>query len=271
MNKSTLFFFLLLTVLLFSSCATRKDLVYLRDMEELKEYPVFQKYEAVIHRDDRLSITVSCKNPELTLPFNIPGSSNYSIGPDGNISTTVPTGNAADNANKGYLVDVNGEIDFPVLGKLKVEGRTRGQVTEMIKQRLIDEDLIKDPIVMVNFLNFKITVLGEVGSPNTYDITGDRITLLEAIAKAGDVTDDGRVDRVAVIREYGNKRRILFHDLRSKDVFNSPCYYLQQNDIVYVEPSAAKTRDNAQRTFSTFSMILSFVTTITSLVVLAVK
>lgn len=269
MNKPALLFFLLAT-LLFSSCASRKDLVYLRDMEELKEYPVFQKYEPVIHRDDRLSITVSCKNPELTLPFNIPGSSNYSIGLDGNITTSAPT-SGSDNANKGYLVDVNGEIDFPILGKLKVEGRTRGQVTELIKQRLIDEDLIKDPIVMVNFLNFKITVLGEVGSPNTYDITGDRITLLEAIAKAGDVTDDGRVDRVAVIREYGNKRRIMFHDLRSKDVFNSPCYYLQQNDIVYVEPSAAKTRDNAQRTFSTFSMILSFVTTITSLVVLAVK
>lgn len=270
MNKSTLLLFLL-TVLLFSSCATRKDLVYLRDMEELKEYPVYQKYEAVIHRDDRLSITVSCKNPELTLPFNIPGSSDYSIGPDGNISTSIPTGNSSDNANKGYLVDVNGEIDFPVLGKLKVEGRTRSQVKELITKRLKDEDLIKDPIVMVNFLNFKITVLGEVGSVGTYDITGDRITLLEAIAKAGDITDDGRVDRVAVIREYGNKRRIMFHDLRSKDVFNSPCYYLQQNDIVYVEPSAAKTRDNAQRTFSTFSMILSFVTTITSLVVLAVK
>lgn len=269
MNKPALLFFLLAT-LLFSSCATRKDLIYLRDMEELKEYPVFQKYEPVIHRDDRLSITVSCKNPELTLPFNIPGSSNYSIGLDGNITTSVPTG-GADNANKGYLVDVNGEIDFPILGKLKVEGRTRGQVTDLIKQRLIDEDLIKDPIVMVNFLNFKITVLGEVGSPGTYDITGDRITLLEAIAKAGDISDDGRVDRVAVIREYGNKRRIMFHDLRSKEVFNSPCYYLQQNDIVYVEPSANKTRDNAQRTFSTFSMILSFITTVTSLIVLAVK
>lgn len=268
MNKSTLLFFLF-TVLLFSSCATRKDLTYLRDMEELKEYPVFQKYEAVIHRDDRLSITVSCKNPELTLPFNIPGSSNYSVGPNGSISTTNI--GASESASKGYLVDVNGEIDFPILGKLKVEGRTRGQVTEMIKQRLIDEDLIKDPIVMVNFLNFKITVLGEVGSPGTYDINGDRITLLEAIAKAGDISDQGRVDRVAVIREYGNKRRILFHDLRSKDVFNSPCYYLQQNDIVYVEPSAIKTRDNAQRAISTFSMIISFITTITSLVVLAVK
>lgn len=268
MNKSTLLFFLL-TVLLLSSCATRKDLTYLRDMEELKEYPVYQKYEAVIHRDDRLSITVSCKNPELTLPFNLPGSSNYSIGPNGSISTSNIGSN--ESASKGYLVDVNGEIDFPILGKLKVEGRTRGQVTEMINQRLIDEDLIKDPIVMVNFLNFKITVLGEVGSPGIYDINGDRITLLEAIAKAGDISDEGRVDRVAVIREYGNKRRILFHDLRSKDVFNSPCYYLQQNDIVYVEPSAIKTRDNAQRAISTFSMIISFITTITSLVVLAVK
>lgn len=270
MNKSTLLLFLF-NVLLFSSCATRKDLVYLRDMEELKEYPVFQKYEAVIHRDDRLSITVSCKNPELTLPFNIPGSSDYSIGLDGNISTTMPVTGPSDNSNKGYLVDINGEIDFPVLGKLKVEGRTRGQVKELITKRLIEEDLIKDPIVMVNFLNFKITVLGEVGSPGVYDINGDRITLLEAIAKAGDIGDDGRVDRVAVIREYGNKRRIMFHDLRSRDVFNSPCYYLQQNDIVYVEPSSNKTRDNAQRTFSTFSMILSFVTTITSLIVLAVK
>ena len=269
MNKPALLFFLLAT-LLFSSCATRKNLIYLRDMEELKEYPVYQKYEAVIHRDDRLSITVSCKNPELTLPFNIPGSSNYSVGPDGNITTNMISG-SNENANRGYLVDVNGEIDFPVLGKLKVEGCTRGQVTELIKQRLIDEDLIKDPIVMVNFLNFKITVLGEVGSPGTYDITGDRITLLEAIAKAGDVSDEGRVDRVAVIREYGNKRRIMFHDLRSKDVFNSPCYYLQQNDIVYVEPSASKTRDNAQRAMSTISMIISFVTTITSLVVLAIK
>lgn len=268
MNKSILF---LLAVLILSSCASRKDLTYLRDMEELKEYPVYQKYEAVIHRDDRLSITVSCKNPELTLPFNIPGSSDYSIGLDGNISTTMPVANNSDNSNKGYLVDVNGEIDFPVLGKLKVEGRTRGQVKELITQRLIEEDLIKDPIVMVNFLNFKITVLGEVGSPGVYDINGDRITLLEAVAKAGDIGDQGRIDRVAVIREYGNKRRILFHDLRSKDVFNSPCYYLQQNDIVYVEPSSAKTRDNAQRTFSTFSMILSFVTTITSLVLLGFK
>ena len=270
MNK-TIRFFCLLAVVVFSSCAGRKALVYLQDMEELKEYPVYQKYEAVIHRDDRLSITVSCKNPELTLPFNIPGSSDYSVGADGEVTAVMPASPGTDNTNKGYLVDVNGEIDFPVLGKLKVEGLTRNQLTEMIKQRLIEEDLIKDPIVMVNFQNFKITVMGEVGSPGTYDVKGERITLLEALAKAGDITDEGRPDRVAVIREYDNKRRILFHDVRSREIFNSPCYYLQQNDIVYVEPSSAKARDNAQRTFSMFSMLLSFITTVTSIIVLAVR
>ena len=270
MNKTTQIL-CLLAILILSSCASRRTLVYLQDMEELKEYPVYQKYEAVIHRDDRLSITVSCKNPELTLPFNIPGSSDYSVGMDGEVTAVMPATPGTDNTNKGYLVDVNGEIDFPVLGKLRVEGLTRNQLTEMIKRRLIDEDLIKDPIVTVNFQNFKITVLGEVGSPGIYDIKGERITLLEAIAKAGDVTDEGRVDRVAVIREYGNKRRIQFHDLRSREIFNSQCYYLQQNDIVYVEPSSAKARDKAQRTFSMFSMALSFITTITSIIVMAVS
>ena len=269
--KKVSMFFCLLAVLLSTSCASKKDLIYLQDMEELKEYPVYQKYEAVIHRDDRLTITVSCKNPELTLPFNIPGSSNYSIGMDGNITTMQSNAIGMDKKNMGYLVDINGEIDFPILGKLKVEGRTRTQVTDLIKQRLIDEDLIKDPIVMVDFQNFKVTVLGEVRNVGSKEVSGDRITILEAIAQAGGVTEQGRLDRVAVIREYGTKRRILYHDLRSRDVFNSPCYYLQQNDIVYVEPSSAKTRDNAQRTLSTVSMVLSFITTITSLIFMATK
>ena len=261
--------FSLLAVILFTSCASKKNMTYLRDMEELQEYPVYQKYEAVIHRDDRLNITISCKNPELTLPFNIPGSSNYSVGMDGNITSMANTNYNTDNKNKGYLVDINGEIDFPILGKLQVEGLTRRQVTDMIKHRLIDEDLIKDPIVMVDFQNFKITVLGEVKSVGMKDVSGDRITLLEAIAQAGGVSETGRMDRVAVIREYGNKRRILYHDLRSKDVFNSPCYYLQQNDIVYVEPSASKTRENVRNTAYTVSTIMSFITTIVSLILMA--
>ena len=115
------------------------------------------------------------------------------------------------------------------------------QVTELIKKRLIEEELIKDPIVTVQFLNFKVSVIGEVGRPGTFDISGDRITLLEALSMAGDLTIYGRRDRVAVIREKDGKRSILYHDLRSSDIFQSPCYYLQQNDIVYVEPNNAKT------------------------------
>ncbi len=264
MNKITQLFCLFILLIL-SSCATRKQYIYFQDMEELKEYPVSQKYEATVHRDDRLSITVTCKNPELTLPFNIPGSSDYSISADGNISA----GTTSNESNKGFLVDVNGCIDYPMLGKLHVEGLTRNQLKELIQNKLIAEDLIKDPIVSVNFLNFKITMLGEVNSQGTIPVNGDRITLIDAIAQAGGLKTSSKINRIAVIREYGDKRRILFHDLRSKDIFNSPCYYLQQNDIVYVEPNFTRSIENTQRQYSIFTMVMSFVTTITSLCILA--
>ena len=260
----------LLAIIIFSSCASRQDFVYLHDMDELQEYPMVQKYEAIIHRDDRLSIIVNSKNPELSLPFNMSGSRSYSVEADGSISNNE-VGVLSDEKEKGYLVDINGNIDFPVLGQLHVEGLTRRQLTELIKKRLINEELLKDPMVTVNFLNFKFSVLGEVGHVGTFEVKGDRITLLEALAMAGDLTPRSRLDRIAVIREYGNKRRILFHDIRSKDIFTSPYYYLQQNDIVYVEPTNMKATEQAQRKLSTWSMILSFITTITSLVLLTTK
>ncbi len=229
-----------------------------------------QKYEAIIHRDDRLSIIVNSKNPELSLPFNMSGSRSYSVEADGTISNNE-VGALSDEKEKGYLVDINGNIDFPVLGQLHVEGLTRRQLTEQIKKRLINEELLKDPMVTVNFLNFKFSVLGEVGHVGTFEVKGDRITLLEALAMAGDLTPRSRLDRIAVIREYGNKRRILFHDIRSKDIFTSPYYYLQQNDIVYVEPTNMKATEQAQRKLSTWNMILSLITKITSLVLLTTK
>ncbi len=259
----------LLAVLIFSSCS-RKSYVYLQDMDDMTEYPIPQKYEAIIHRDDKLSIIVNSKNPELTIPFNIPGGGGFSVSSDG---TVTSSSNGADNgkSTKGYLVDINGDIDFPILGKLHVEGLTRNQLTELIKNKLIIEDLIKEPIVHVDFLNFKFSVLGEVGKVGTYEVTGDRITLLEALAMAGDLNQQARVDRVAVIREYGNKRRIFFHDLRKKDIFDSPCFYLQQNDVVYVEPGSQQAEQKMQRRYSLWTMLLTSVTTITSLVFLFTK
>ena len=187
-----------------ASCSAPKEVLYLQDIASIKEENIDKNYEVIIHKDDLLAILVNSKDPELALPFNMPVVT-YQIG----AQTT------AQQRLLGYLVDQNGDIDFPILGKIHVEGLTRMQVTELIKQKLMSEDLIKDPIVTVQFLNFKVSVMGEVTRPGTFDISGDRITLLEALSMAGDLTIYGRRDRVAVIREKDGKRRILYHDLRS--------------------------------------------------------
>ena len=170
----------------------------------------------------------------------------------------------------GYLVDANGNIDFPILGRIHVEGLTRLELTDLIRKRLMDEDLIKDPIVTVQFLNFKISVMGEVVRPGSFNITGDRITLLEALSMAGDLTIYGKRDRVAVIREKDGVRTIRFHDLRSSDLFLSPDYYLQQNDIVYVEPNKARVGQseiNQNNSVGTWLSAVSVLASVISLVV----
>ena len=252
-------------VVLCTSCASSKKVVYLQDVVPLKQQDIEQKYEVYIHNDDLLAIMVNSKNPELALPFNMPMVS-YQLGSG---ST-----NSGSQRVLGYLVDGNGDIDFPILGKLHVAGLTRLQLTDMIKQRLIDEDLIKDPIVTVQFLNYKVSVMGEVNRPGSFNISGDRITLLEALSMAGDLTIYGRRDRVAVIREKDGKRTILMHDLRSSDIFNSPCYYLQQNDIVYVEPNKAKAEQtdiNQNKSVGVWLSAASILVSIASLIVTLTK
>lgn len=183
-------YILMCMAVLCTSCASYKKVVYLQDVEPLKQQVIEQKYEVYIHNDDLLAIMVNSKNPELALPFNMPMIS-YQIGSQSSPQQRV----------LGYLVDTNGEIDFPILGKMHVAGLTRLQLTELIKQRLTEEDLIKDPVVTVQFLNYKVSVMGEVNRPGSFNISGDRITLLEALSMAGDLTIYGRRDRVAVIRE----------------------------------------------------------------------
>ena len=256
-------YMLMCVVVLCTSCASSKKVVYLQDVVPLKQQDIKQKYEVYVHNDDLLAIMVNSKNPELALPFNMPMVS-YQLG-----SQTAPQQRVL-----GYLVDTNGDIDFPILGKLHVAGLTRLQLTDMIKQRLIDEDLIKDPIVTVQFLNYKVSVMGEVNRPGSFNISGDRITLLEALSMAGDLTIYGRRDRVAVIREKDGKRTILMHDLRSSDIFNSPCYYLQQNDIVYVEPNKAKAGQseiNQNKSVGVWLSAASILVSIASLIVTLTK
>ena len=252
----SLFFVLLLT-----ACTSSKKILYLQDVQPLKQQDIENQYEVKIHNDDLLAIMVNSKNPELALPFNMPLIS-YQVGYQSGYNQRI----------LGYLVDSDGNIDFPILGKIHAAGMTRKELTTYLKQRLIDEDYIKDPVVTVQFLNFKISVMGEVNRPGSFDINSDRITLLEALSKAGDLTIYGRRDRVAVIREVDGVRTILYHDLRSSDIFQSPCYYLQQNDIVYVEPNKAKTgqsRINQNNSVSVWTSVISVLTSIVTLILVA--
>lgn len=260
MMKKYMTFLLVCVAVFFTACTSTKKILYLQDVVPLKQQEIEQKYEVIIHSDDLLAIMVNSRDPELALPFNMPMVT-YQLGSNSTGQQRV----------LGYLVDTNGDIDFPILGKIHVEGLTRMQLTELVKNKLIEEDLIKDPIVTVQFLNFKVSVMGEVGRPGSFTISGDRITLLEALSMAGDLTIYGRRDRVAVIRENNGKRTILFHDLRSAEIFNSPCYYLQQNDIVYVEPNKAKSGQSGINQNNTIGVWVSVISLLTTIAVLIFK
>lgn len=247
---------------LLSSCTAPKEVIYFQDIDQLKQEAIAREYEVKIRPDDLLGIIVTGKDQEVVLPFNLPVTS-YQIG------ETYTQQRLA-----GYLVDPAGDIDFPFLGKLHVAGLTRTEVTELIKDRLSGEDLLKDPVVTVQFLNFKVSVMGEVARPGTFDITGDRVTLLEALSMAGDLTIYGRRDRVAVIREENGERTVRYHDLRSSDIFESPCYYLQQNDVVYVAPNDIRTgssRINSNNSANVWLSAVSVLASIASLIVTIVR
>ncbi|MDR0574920.1 MAG: polysaccharide biosynthesis/export family protein [Tannerella sp.] len=242
-----------------SSCSTPKDVVYFQDAKDYEIYKDVDKYEVYIHQDDLLSIMVNSQASEAALPFNMP-MANYYVGGDAYGQQRM----------LGYLVDKNGDIDFPVLGKINVEGLTRNALRELIKEKLIEGGLLKDPIVTVHFLNFKVSVIGEVTQPGSFNVSGERITLLEALSMAGDLTIYGCRDRVAVIREAKGKRTILYHDLASVEIFKSPCYYLQQNDIVYVEPNKRRVQQsniNQNNSVGVWLSIVSVLLTATSVIV----
>jgi polysaccharide export outer membrane protein len=251
----------MLILLLCAGCASRKEVVYLQDVDPLKQQTIAQNYEMIIHRDDLLAIMVNSRDPELAMPFNMPLTT-YQLGTTG--------GSYGVQRVLGYLVDANGNIDFPILGMIKAEGLTRMQLTNLIKDRLIKEDLIKDPIVTIQFMNFKISVVGEVARPGSFTITGDRVTMLEALSMAGDLTIYGKRDRVGVIRERDGKRTVMFHDLRSADIFHSPCYYLQQNDIVYVEPNKARAGQSEINQNNSVGVWVSSVNVLISMIALIV-
>lgn len=261
-KKGVLWIMFLGVIGLLSSCGSSKNTIYFQDMDKDTPVvePVLEGYNVKIHKDDLLAIMVNSVNPELALPFNMPM-----------VSYQVGSQNPPQQRVLGYLVDKEGIIDFPILGEIHVEGLTREELVNTIKDRLIKEDYIRDPIVTVQFLNFKVSVVGEVARPGTFTISGDRVTLLEALSLAGDLTIYGRRDRVMVIRESGGERSIRYLDLRNRELFDTPYYYLQQNDIIYVEPNKRRAQQSNINQNNSMGVWLSAASLLTTVAVLIFK
>ena len=219
-----------------SSCATVKDIAYFQNKLVDQPEKIDKHAGIVIQPKDQLSIVVSSRNPELVAMFNLPVVS-YQAGSE------VTAGGGSQRL-LGYVVDNNGQIDFPVLGVLEVAGLTRWELSELIKNQLIEKQYLTDAVVTVEFMNFKVSVLGEVAAPGTYAILGDKVTILQAISMAKDLTIFGERENVCVIRERDGERVIYEVNLCDVSLFNSPAYYLQQNDIVYVTPNKNKARQS---------------------------
>ena len=259
MNKKFLSIVAVVAVLFaLSSCASRKSYVYLNNMEFEEMYGFMPRPEVVVHSNDRLKIVVTvAEMPELAVPFNVKMGA-VQLREDGSVSSIGV------NNDEGYLVDIDGNIEFPKLGKLHVAGLKVSEIKELIRSRIVDGGYVLDPIVVVELLNLQYTVLGAVGNNGVYKIEGDRINLIEAIAKAGDLRQSARLDRINVIRETPDGRIVYKHDIRDKDIFNSPAFYLQQNDIVYVEPKYKK-KDAEDRSIQYTTLALSLASTLTSI------
>lgn len=237
MNHKLTLILIAATSLLLASCGSVKDIAYFQNKVVDQPEKVDKHGGIVIQPKDMLSIVVSSRNPELVAMFNLPVIT-YQAGQE------VETLAGYNQRLVGYVVDNAGMIDFPVLGPMKVEGMTRWELSEMIKKKLISGGYLTDAVVTVQFLNFKVSVLGEVTMPGTYTIEGDKVTVLEALSMARDLTIFGQRENVSVIREQGGQRTIYTINLCDVDLFKSPAYYLQQNDIIYVEPNKQKARQS---------------------------
>lgn len=261
MNMRNMLSLLLLTTLL-ASCTSYKNVPYLQDPDSVNQAVQNEPlYDARIMPKDLISITVNTTDPQASAPFNLTTQTplNASLA---NVNTTsAPT-------LQQYLVDNEGEIDFPVLGRLKVGGLTKRETETMIRERLVPY-LKEVPIVTVRMTNYKISVIGEVNRPGTFTVSNEKVNVLEALAMAGDMTVYGLRDNVKLIREdAAGKREIVTLNLNKADVVLSPYYYLKQNDIIYVTPNKTKAKNSdIGNTTTTVISATSILVSIASLIV----
>jgi polysaccharide export outer membrane protein len=252
MQPRTKYPILLLALILITSCQSYKKIPYLQGLDSLKVTATDTiPHEVTIMPNDMLSIVVSCANPELAAPFNLIVQTPLNINQNTNQLTAQPT-------LQQYLVDKDGNIDFPVIGKLHVSGLTKSAIENLIKTKL-KAYLKEDPIVTIRLSNFKVSVIGEVNSPGSFTINNnEKVNIFEALAMAKDMTIYGLRENVHIIREDSKgHKEVKKLDLTRADILESPYYYLQQNDIVYVTPNKAKstTADITSSTTIWFSII----------------
>lgn len=237
-------------ILLFlSSCVSKKDIIYFQN-DEIDQSQVSNSYKTIIKPDDLLQITITALDTEAVRPFNL-SAVTYSTSSNSAIGVAQ---------QQNYLVDNKGEIDFPVLGKFKIGGLSRDEAILSLKGKL-DPDYIKNPNINIRIANYKISVIGDVRKPGSYTIPNERITILEAIALAGDLNISGERNSIAVHREEDGKKIEYRVNLLSKNIFTSPVYYLQQNDVVYVKGNYASIQSASANSNTTlFISVASLLT-----------
>ncbi|MBR5042267.1 MAG: polysaccharide export protein [Bacteroidales bacterium] len=221
-----------------SACSAPTNVVYFQDSTDKEIRNDVQVESIRLRPSDKISIIVHCNGVELMNQFNLPYVSRYVGSTNENVGLT-------NQGISGYIVDAAGNIDFPVIGKIQVAGLTRAEVADKIKNELQAQDLVRDPVVTVDYMNLYVSLMGEVARPGRYALTRDAMTVLDAISLAGDLTIFGRRDNIRVIREEGGVQKTYLLDLRSMEgLVQSPAFYICQNDIIYVEPNDMRTRQS---------------------------
>lgn len=250
-------FFFVLSLLL-SSCVMNKKIVYFQNETKL-DVSAINSYNPIFRADDLISIFVYAGDKESVMPFNI--NSTNLITNNAGYTTGAP-------APQSYLIDKEGNIDFPVIGKIKIGGLLRSEAIELLRTKI--KEFVAEPTIHIKIVNFKITVLGEVVKPGVYTIPNERLTLLEAIGLAGDLTITGVRNNILVLREVDGKKVEYRVDITNSDFVNSPVYYLNQNDVVYIEPNRSRINSSSINP-SLASIVISSVSLLVTTIVLITK
>lgn len=272
--KHTLLGIVATGLILATSCSTPKDITYFQDMTAGKVVNTENIANIRIKPEDKLSITVSTQDPALSAMFNLTQVQNRMQPTTQSTRTSGSNVNSSSNNVSLYTVNEKGDINFPVLGTLHIAGMTRFELSDYISSQLISRNLVKDPIVTVEFANTGITILGQVSSPGRYEFNKDRLNIVDAIAMAGDLQINGKRQDILVMREEpdGSTKAYRVNLLDMDELAASPVYYIQQNDIVYVEPNDKVKRSTTPTGDTPFTptfwmSVGSFALTITSLII----